>query len=114
MTVSRRGRFTGPLDAALAEQGLGRRVGAVLPGHLAAMALAAAGDVVCLVPAALPGEPPSPLSDAAHALGLLLDIPLPLPPLTIGMAWHPRHAADGGHRWMRDAVRRVLRPGHVG
>ncbi|MDQ7808755.1 LysR family transcriptional regulator [Amycolatopsis sp. A133] len=109
VTVSRRGRFTGPLDAALAEEGLGRRVSAVLPGHLAAMALAATSDVVCLVPAALPGEPPSPLGDAAHALGLcLLDIPLPLPPLTIGMAWHPRHTADGGHQWLRDAVRRVL------
>ncbi|MFI6638990.1 LysR family transcriptional regulator [Streptomyces sp. NPDC050504] len=111
VVVSRRGRFTGPLDAALAERGLGRRVRAVLPGHLAAMALAAAGDTVCLVPAALPGEPPSPLTGTAHALGLrLLDIPLPLPPLTIGMAWHPRHTADGGHRWLRDAVRRVLRP----
>ncbi len=111
VAVSRRGRFTGPLDAALAEHGLTRRVGAVLPGHLAAMALAAAGDVVCLVPTALPGEPPSPLGDAAHALGLrLLDIPLPLPPLKIGMAWHPRHAADGGHQWLRNAVRRLLRP----
>ncbi|MFF5114156.1 LysR family transcriptional regulator [Streptosporangium sp. NPDC000509] len=111
VAVSRRGRFTGPLDEALAEQGLSRRVSAVLPGHLAAMVLAAVGDVVCLVPAALPGEPPSPLSDAAHALGLrLLEIPLPLPPLTIGMAWHPRHTADGAHQWLRGAVRRVLRP----
>ncbi|WP_433469422.1 LysR family transcriptional regulator [Spirillospora sp. CA-128828] len=111
VAVSRRGRFTGPLDAALAEQGLCRRVGAVLPGHLAAMALAAVGDVVCLVPTALPGEPPSPLSATAHKLGLrLLEIPLPLPPLTIGMAWHPRHTADGAHQWLRGAVRRVLRP----
>ncbi|MEU1387271.1 MULTISPECIES: LysR family transcriptional regulator [unclassified Nonomuraea] len=111
VAVSRRGRFTGPLDVALAEQGLSRRVSAVLPGHLAAMALAAAGDAVCLVPAELPGEPPSPLGDAARALGLrLLEIPVPLPPLTIGTAWHPRHTADGAHRWLRDAVRRVLRP----
>ncbi|MFC5664871.1 LysR substrate-binding domain-containing protein [Kitasatospora misakiensis] len=112
VAVSRRGRFTGPLDAALAEQELSRRVSVVLHGHLAAMALAAAGDVVCLVPVALPGEPPSPLSDAARAMGLrLLDIALPLPPLTIGMAWHPRHTADGAHQWLRGAVRRVLRPG---
>lgn len=111
VAVSRRGRFTGPLDAALAEHGLSRRVGAVLSGHLAAMMLAATGDAVCLVPIALPGEPSSPLSDAAYALGLrLLDIPLPLPPLTIGMAWHPRHTADGAHQWLRGAVRRVLRP----
>ncbi|MEV4052881.1 LysR family transcriptional regulator [Amycolatopsis sp. NPDC049688] len=111
VVVSRKGRFTGPLDGALAEHGLGRRVSVVLPGHLAAMALAAAGDLVCLVPAEQPGEPPSPLGDAARAMGLrLLDIPLPLPPLVIGMAWHPRHTADGGHRWLRGAVRRVLCP----
>ncbi|MYR83444.1 LysR family transcriptional regulator, partial [Streptomyces sp. SID685] len=58
----------------------------------------------------LPGAAPSPLTHDAHALGLhLLDIPLTLPPLTIGMAWHPRHTADGAHRWLRDAVRRALR-----
>jgi len=115
VAASRKGRFTGPLDTALAEHGLSRRVGAVLPGHLAAMTLAAVGDVVCLVPTAQPGEPPSPLSDPAHALGLrLLEIPLPLPPLTIGMAWHPRHTADGAHQWLRDAVRRILRPAQEG
>ncbi|CCH31523.1 hypothetical protein BN6_42370 [Saccharothrix espanaensis DSM 44229] len=80
-----------------AEHKLTRRVSAVLPGRL--------------VPTALPGEPPSPLSDAARVLGLhLLEIPFPLPPLTIGMAWHLRHTADGGHQWLRAAVRRVLRP----
>lgn len=111
VAVSRRGRFTGPLDAALAGQGLTRRVGVVLPGHLAAMALAARSDLVCLVPAALPGAALSPLTRDADALGLrLLDIPLTLPPLTIGMAWHPRHTADGAHRWLRDAVRRTLCP----
>ncbi|MEV6831063.1 LysR family transcriptional regulator [Amycolatopsis sp. NPDC051102] len=111
VTVSRRGRFTGPLDAALAEHGLSRRVGVVLPSHLAAMALAAAGDAVCLVAVERPGEPPSPLGDPARGMGLrLLDIPLPLPPVVIGMAWHPRHTADGGHQWLRGAVRRVLRP----
>ncbi|MFD0396884.1 LysR family transcriptional regulator [Kitasatospora sp. NPDC127121] len=111
IAVSRRGRFTGPLDTALAEQDLHRRVSVVLPSHLAAMTLATRSDLVCLVPAALPGAAPSPLTHDAGALGLhLLDIPLALPPLTIGMAWHPRHTADGAHRWLRDAVRRVLRP----
>lgn len=109
VVVSRRGRFTGPLDTALAERNLHRRVAVVLPGHLAAMTLAARSDVVCLVPTAPPGAADSPLTDTATALGLrLLDIPLPLPPLAIGMAWHPRHAADGGHHWLRGAVRRTL------
>ncbi|MEV5910662.1 LysR family transcriptional regulator [Streptomyces chartreusis] len=110
VVVSRRGRFTGPLDTALAEHGLERRVSAVLPSHLAAMTLAAVSDIVCLVPAAPDGAAPSPLTAPAAVFGLhLLDIPLPLPPLTIGMAWHPRHAADGAHHWLRAAVRRILR-----
>ncbi|WP_405164639.1 LysR family transcriptional regulator [Nocardia sp. NBC_01499] len=109
VAVSRRGRFVGPLDTALAEQNLQRRVSVVLPSHLAAMTLAARTDIVCLVPAALPGTAPSPLTDDATALGLhLLDIPLPLPPLTISMAWHPRHTADGAHHWLRTAIRRTL------
>ncbi|WP_329145335.1 LysR family transcriptional regulator [Streptomyces sp. NBC_01456] len=109
VVVSRRGRFTGPLDTALAERGLHRRVAVVLPSHLAALALAAGSDAVCLIPTAPRGDAPSPLTDAATTLGLrVLDIPLPLPPLTVGMAWHPRHAADGGHHWLRGAVRRTL------
>ncbi|MFI5983785.1 LysR family transcriptional regulator [Streptomyces sp. NPDC051555] len=109
VAVSRRGRFTGPLDAALAERGLHRRVTVVLPGHLAAMTLAARSDVVCLVPAALPGAAASPLTHDAGALGLrLLEIPLELPNVTIGMAWHPRHTADGAHHWLRTTVRRAL------
>ncbi|MEU3461912.1 LysR family transcriptional regulator [Streptomyces sp. NPDC006733] len=110
VAVSRRGRFTGPLDTALAERDLTRRVSIVLPSHLAAMTLAARSDIVCLVPAALPGAPASPLTGDALALGLrLLDIPLSLPPVTVGMAWHPRHAADRAHHWLRHAVRRTLR-----
>jgi DNA-binding transcriptional LysR family regulator len=110
VVVSRLGRFTGPADAALAERDLHRRVVAVLPSHLAAMALAARTDLVCLAPAGLPGDAPGPLADLAVSLGLrLIEIPLPLPPLVIGMAWHPRQAADGGHGWLRSAVRRALR-----
>ncbi|MCX5039863.1 LysR family transcriptional regulator [Streptomyces coelicoflavus] len=111
VAVSRRGRFDGPVDAALAEHGLSRRVAVVLPGHLAALSLAARTDVVALVPAAPGGDSsPSPLTEQASVLGLrLLDIPLPLPPVTIGMAWHPRHTSDGAHHWLRAAVRRVLR-----
>ncbi|MFE2529079.1 LysR family transcriptional regulator [Streptomyces sp. NPDC059382] len=118
VAVSRRGRFTGPLDVALAEQNLRRRVGIVLPSHLAAMTLAARSDIVCLVPAALPGAAPSPLTADAFTLGLqLLDIPLTMPPVSVGMAWHPRHAADRAHHWLRGAIRRTLtdtrEPHHV-
>jgi DNA-binding transcriptional LysR family regulator len=102
ISVSRRGLAYGPVDTALAELGLRRRVPVVLPTHTAALLLARDTDLVCLTAAALPG-------DAASTLGLpTLEVPLQLPPRTIGMAWHPRNDADPGQRWLRDQVRRVL------
>jgi DNA-binding transcriptional LysR family regulator len=109
VAVSRLGKFNGPADVALAERGLRRQVVAVLPSHLAAMALAARSDLVCLVPAGQPGVGPTALAEVAESFGLqLVDVPVPLPSIAIGMAWHPRHAADGGHGWLRSAVRRAL------
>ena len=47
---------------------------------------------------------------AMKALGLVgFPLPLELSPLTISMAWHPRHEADGAHRWLRDSVRDAAR-----
>lgn len=111
VVVSRRGRFTGPSTP--------RRPSSASAGGWASSSRAAwprwpsrpAATSSAWCPPALPGAAPSPLTPDAVALGLhLLDLPLSLPPVTIGMAWHPRHTADGGHRWLRDAVRRVLRP----
>jgi len=102
ISVSRRGLAHGPVDTALAELGLRRRVPVVLPTHTAALLLARDTDLVCLTAAALPGDP-------ASALGLqTLEVPLELPPRQIGMAWHPRNDADRGHRWLRDQIRGVL------
>ncbi|SQD96477.1 hypothetical protein FMEAI12_3640100 [Parafrankia sp. Ea1.12] len=32
-----------------------------------------------------------------------------LPTLTIAQAWHPRHEADGPHRWLRGCARDTIR-----
>jgi DNA-binding transcriptional LysR family regulator len=95
ISVSRRGRQRGPVDDRLAELGLHRRVPVVLPSHAAALALAARTDLVCLCI----GDPPPELGLRA------MEVPLELPPLVIGLAWHPRHDADQGHRWLREQVR---------
>ncbi|MEV7170224.1 LysR family transcriptional regulator [Streptomyces sp. NPDC093224] len=97
--VSRQGRVRGPIDERLAELGLRRRVVAVVPGWCAALLLCRESDLVGLVPAD---------SAAYHreVLGLrTFEIPLELPPLTVGMAWHPRNDADPEHLWLRDRVR---------
>ncbi|MEV3990020.1 LysR family transcriptional regulator [Streptomyces sp. NPDC049837] len=98
--VSRQGRVRGPVDDALAARGLRRRVVTVVPSWSAALFLCRETDLVCLAPAR-----------AADALGLhTFEVPLELPPLALGMAWHPRNDADPAHRWLRDRVREAWNP----
>lgn len=99
ISVSRRGRSWGPVDDAIAEIGLRRRVSVVLPGHAAALSLARDTDLVCLTTEA-----------AARSFGLRpFTVPLRLPPIPIGMAWHPRNDADPAHRWLRSRIRSTFR-----
>ncbi|UQI44591.1 LysR family transcriptional regulator [Streptomyces sp. HU2014] len=96
---SRRGRLSGPVDEALAAYGLRRRVVGTVPTFAAALHVLAGTDAVGLAPERF-GAP------AVAALGLrTFEIPVELPPLAIAMAWHPRHDADSGHRWLRGLVR---------
>ncbi|MEJ3658019.1 LysR family transcriptional regulator [Actinomycetes bacterium KLBMP 9759] len=103
--VSRRGRVHGPIDARLAELGLRRHVAVVLPSHTAALLLAAETDLVCLAPSGLGDDPTRPLGLRTFA------VPLDLPPVVIGMAWHPRTDADPAQRWFRDRIRAAARAG---
>ncbi|MFI2609734.1 LysR family transcriptional regulator [Kitasatospora sp. NPDC018619] len=101
--VSRRGKRLGPIDAALADRGLSRRVTVVVPSHTGAMLLARESDLVTLAPAAW-------LPETVAALGLrTFPIPLRLDPLEVGMAWHPRTSADPAHRWFRDHLAAAAR-----
>ncbi|MEV7596377.1 LysR family transcriptional regulator [Kitasatospora sp. NPDC089797] len=102
--VSRRGKRLGPIDTALAERGLHRRVAAVVPSHTSAMLLARGSDLVTLAMADW-------LPETFAALGLrAFPIPLELPPLELGMAWHPRNSADPAQRWFRAHVAAAVRP----
>jgi DNA-binding transcriptional LysR family regulator len=104
VSASRRGFNHGPIDAALAAQGLSRQVRFVVPGFHAAMLTAAASDIVAAVPLAI--------AEAAAALGLRIshfDLPVATPEVAIAQAWHPRFDKDAGHRWLRQAVHRTLR-----
>ncbi|MFB7631962.1 LysR family transcriptional regulator [Streptomyces sp. NPDC056149] len=96
--ISRLGKRLGPIDEALAERGLRRRIAVVVPSHTAAMMLARNNDLIALT---LSGW----LPDTTAALGLrTFPIPLDLAPLDLGMAWHPRNATDPAHRWFRDRL----------
>ena len=107
--ISRLGKRLGPIDGALAEIGLRRRTAVVVPSHTSAMMLARTTDLVALTMADW-------LDETISALGLrTFPVPLDLPPLDVGMAWHPRNSDDPGHRWFRDHLAAaVLAPSPTG
>jgi DNA-binding transcriptional LysR family regulator len=101
LTVSRRGKLHGPVDEALAGLGLARRVVGSVGTFPASLFVLRATDLAGLINAwSVP---------LARALGLVtFDVPLRLPPVRVGLAWHPRHDADPAHGWLRGAVREIL------
>jgi DNA-binding transcriptional LysR family regulator len=93
--ISRRGKQRGPIDDALAKRGLHRRVAVVVPSHTSAMLLVRSTDLIALTAADW-------LAAATADLGLrTFAIPLDLPPVDVGIAWHPRNDNDPAHRWFR-------------
>jgi DNA-binding transcriptional LysR family regulator len=102
VAVSRRGRAHGPIDDGLADLDLRRRVVAVVPSFASALFLARETDVVCVAPARLGRS-------MLNTLGVrTFPIPLTLPPLTIGMAWHPRNHHDRTHQLLRERTRHIM------
>ncbi len=99
--VSRGSRTFGPVDKALKEVGMERKVATIVGGFSAALALARASDMVATVPERHTGS----LREGMVSFTL----PVVVPPITVSLLWHPRQQADPGHRWLRDCVRDVCR-----
>ena len=113
VVASRRGRSSGPVDAALAALGLERKVIAVVPGFPAALAVARASDLIALVPASflagLPEMHSEARESAASATVFAFDLPVATERITVSQMWHPRVDADPIHRWLRQLVLDVCR-----
>ncbi len=100
---SRRGSFTGPVDEALVEMGLSRRIKLMVASYPAVLAVAAASDLVGLVPRSY--------CDAdVTGRALMFELPVVTPRFTIAQTWHPRMDADPGHRWLRALIFDAFRP----
>lgn len=103
VVASRRGRFSGPVDESLAALGLTRRVGVVVPSFPAVIAVAAASDLLGLVPRSF---------FRAGSLGAteMFELPVATPEIVVSQTWHPRMDADPGHRWLRGLIFEAFRP----
>ncbi|NKY59781.1 LysR family transcriptional regulator [Nocardia flavorosea] len=105
ISISPRGIARGVVDDRLALHGRTRRVVATVPDLTTALLAVRSGAVVCPAPAVV-------ANTTLPALGLYaFEIPLPLPEMTISLAWHPRNTPDPAHAWLRTLIRTVLRSG---
>lgn len=95
--VARRDNEKAHVDDALAELGLKRQVSTIVGGYSAALALARESDLVATVHERHTGK----LFVGMHTFPL----PLPIPPFTVSLLWHPRLDGDPAHRWLRGCVR---------
>ncbi|MES2398422.1 MAG: LysR family transcriptional regulator [Pseudomonadota bacterium] len=99
ISMSRRGLGKGPVDEALEQLGLVRKVTTVVAGFSTALSLARASDLIATVPERHTGK----LRDGMFSFVL----PAPLPEFTVSLLWHPRLHADFAHQWLRGCVREV-------
>lgn len=96
VSVSRRGLLTGPVDLALAKQGLSRHVAAVTHTFAEAILIAKETDLIATVPALLT----EPMQQGLHCRKL----PLETDSIRISQAWHPRFQADLEHQFLRQLI----------
>jgi len=98
IVVSGRGSALGPLDTVLAERGLRRRVGVVVPSFLAVPALLEQSDCIALIPERL----------ARLSSGIEYGKPpVPVPGYDVALVWHPRNDEDRAVAFVRDELARL-------
>jgi len=95
--ILRRGLHSSEVDEAAAASGAQRRIGIIVNGFAAAVALARDTDLIATVP-------------ERHTEGLRCAVgtfvlPFAIAPFTISMLWHPRMDGDLAHRWLRSCLR---------
>lgn len=97
--VSRPGMAESPIDGALKELGMTRRIVTVVGGFAVAVSLARDSDLIASVPEKHTGN----LRAGLHTFAL----PVPTPGFTVSLLWHPRQDSDPAHRWLRECLREM-------
>jgi DNA-binding transcriptional LysR family regulator len=95
------GRFTGPMDDALAEMGRQRRVAAVVPSFSMLFDALESSDYLAFIPERL-------FNNRSERFKLLT-VEIDAPPIEIVANWHPRMNRDARHQWLRKQLVDVSR-----
>jgi DNA-binding transcriptional LysR family regulator len=97
--ISRQDSDKRPIDEALEQIGLERKIVTIVDGFSTALALARATNLIASVPERHTGI----LRTGMHSFPL----PVSTPEFTISLLWHPRMDNDQAHRWLRGCVREI-------
>jgi DNA-binding transcriptional LysR family regulator len=94
------GEIYTPIDAELKKLGLKRTISLVVPSFGTALLAVANSQMLTTIP--------RHLGNSAKAFGLrVFEIPVPVRPVKIFQAWHPRLDADPAHRFLRECVQKA-------
>jgi len=102
ISTSRRGRPRGPIDNALDDLGLRRRLPLIVSSFDTAIFALPTSDLIGIVP--------RHILLGLHQLGMNLrwfDLPLSIEPAVMAQAWHPRRDNDPAHRLLRTTIREI-------
>ncbi|MHC5233847.1 LysR family transcriptional regulator [Brucella sp. LJL56] len=98
--VSGRGDNRSPVDSALAERGLSRRVGVVVPNFGMVPELLASTDMIAMLPSRCMPEDMSAL--------VAFTPPVPIAGFPLHVAWHRRRQEDRGLRYVIDQLIAIM------
>jgi DNA-binding transcriptional LysR family regulator len=99
--ITRTGLGLGWVDEALSQQGLSRNIAVLTRHYQLPRELVAESDLVATLPARIASY------QARHLNLAILEPPIELPPLEIGIAWGAVEHYDPAHEWLRQRVIRI-------
>jgi DNA-binding transcriptional LysR family regulator len=103
LLVAPQGGPGGPVDRALAAQGLRRRVALRLSHFMGVVEQVRNSDLITTLPRRL-------LLALCAPPERLLPPPIPLPTLRVRVVWHPRVQGDPGVVWLRQSLAKAMAP----
>src|SRR5690606_37427676 len=104
--VSGRGDDSSPVDRTLAERGLSRRVGVVVPNFGMVPELRANTDMIAMLPSRCIPEDTSSLAAFTP--------PIPVAGFPLHIAWHKRRQEDRGVQYVVEQLVRIMMEKKIG
>jgi DNA-binding transcriptional LysR family regulator len=101
--TARPGEGANPVDVALADRGMRRKISIVVPSYTSAMQVARRSDLLAVIPRSCVGNAFAPHHAAENGLRWF-ELPVSISAFNVSAIWHPRLDHDPAHRWLRAEI----------